>query len=76
MTTKVLLTNVPQQIVNCENWALLSTTSGESFKIHVGAAVTDPNAYHLVREIGFGIGVSVWAWNDTASTIHVDVSQG
>lgn len=76
MTTKVLLTNTPKQIVNSENWALLSTTSGEAFNIHVGATVTDQNAYHSVREIGFGVGVSVWAWTNNSSTIYVDVSQG
>lgn len=76
MTTKIQLTNQPQQIVNAENWALVSSSSGQDFKIHVGASVSDVSAFHLVREIGFGVGVKVWAWTDSASPVHVSVSQG
>lgn len=76
MTTKVLLTNVPQQIVNSDNWAFLTTTPGETFNIHVGATVTDQNAYHSVREIGFSVGVRVWAWTDGVTPVYVNVSQG
>lgn len=76
MTTKIKLTNQPQQIVNAENWALISSSSGQDFKIHVGATVSNIDAFHLIREIGFGVGVSVWAWTDSSSQVHVSVSQG
>ena len=76
MTTKIQLTNQPQQIVNAENWALVSSSSGQDFKIHVGSSVADPSAFHLVREIGFGVGVQVWAWSDSATPVYVSVSQG
>lgn len=76
MTTKIRLTNQPQQIVNSENWALISSSSGEDFKIHIGASVSSVDAFHLVRDIGFGVGVSVWAWTDSSSPIYVSVSQG
>lgn len=76
MTTKVLLTNTPVQIVNAENWALLSSTSGIDFKIHVGATVSSVDAFHLIREIGFGVGVTIWAWVDGATPVYVNVSQG
>ena len=76
MTTKIKLTNQPQQIVNSENWALISSSSGEDFKIHVGASVSNIGAFHLIREIGFGVGVQVWAWADSSSPIYVSVSQG
>ena len=76
MTTKVLLTNAPVKIVTAENWALLSSTSGVDFKIHVGASVSSVDAFHLIREIGFGVGVTVWAWTDGVTPIYVNVSQG
>ena len=76
MTTKIELTNQPQQIVNAENWALISSSSGQDFKIHVGASVSNTGAFHLVREVGFGVGVVVWAWTDSASPVYVSVSQG
>lgn len=76
MTTKIELTNQPQQIVNAENWALISSSSGQDFKIHVGASVNSTDAFHLVRDIGFGVGVQVWAWKDGASPLFVNVSQG
>ena len=76
MTIKIKLTNQPQQIVNSDNWALISTSSGEDFKIHVGDNVSDVNAFHLIREIGFGVGVVVWAWTDSSSPIYVSVSEG
>lgn len=76
MTTKIKLTNQPQQIVNSENWALISSRSGEDYKIHVGASVSDVSAFHLVRDIGFAVGVQVWAWTDSSSPIYVSVSQG
>ena len=76
MTTKVLLTNAPVKIVTAENWALLSSTSGVDFKIHVGATVSSVDAFHLIREIGFGVGVTVWAWTDGATPVYVNVSQG
>lgn len=76
MTTKIELTNQPQQIVNAENWALISSSSGQDFKIHVGASVSNVDAFHLVRDIGFGVGVQVWAWKDGASPLFVNVSQG
>ena len=76
MTTKVLLTNAPVKIVTAENWALLSSTSGIDFKIHVGTTVTDANAFHLIREIGFSVGVTVWAWTDGTTPVYVNVSQG
>ena len=76
MTTKIKLTNQPQQIVNSENWALISSSSGEDYKIHVGASVADVSAFHLIREIGFGVGVTVWAWTDSSSPTYVSVSQG
>lgn len=76
MTTKIRLTNQPQQIVNSENWALISSSSGEDFKIHVGASVSNADAFHLIQEIGFGVGVVVWAWTDSSSPIYVSVSQG
>lgn len=76
MTTKIELTNQPQQIVNAENWALLSSTSGIDFKIHVGATVSSVDAFHLIRDIGFGVGVTVWAWTDGTTPVYVNVSQG
>lgn len=76
MTTKVLLTNSPVKVVDAPNWALLSTKSGIDFKIHVGTTVTDANAFHLIREIGFGVGVTVWAWVDGTDPVYVDISQG
>ena len=76
MTTKIKLTNQPQQIVNSENWALISSSSGEDFKIHVGASVSNIDAFHLIREIGFGVGVTVYAWTDSSSPIYVSVSEG
>ena len=76
MTTKIELTNQPQQIVNCENWALISSSSGQDFKIHVGATVSSTDAFHLIREVGFGVGVSVWAWKDGTTPLYVSVSQG
>lgn len=76
MTTKVLLTNTPVRIVQAENWALLSSTSGVDFKIHVGASVSSVDAFHSIREIGFGVGVTIWAWVDSASPVYVNVSQG
>ena len=76
MTTKIQLTNQPQQIVNAENWALISSRSGEDFKIHIGDSVSDVSAFHLVRDMGFGVGVTVWAWTDSSSPIYVSVSQG
>ena len=76
MTTKIQLTNQPQQIVNAENWALISSSSGQDYKIHVGSTVSDKDAFHLIRDIGFGVGVSVWAWIDGTTTVYVNVSQG
>lgn len=76
MTTKVLLTNTPVKIVDALNWALLSSASGQDFKIHVGASVSSVDAFHLIREIGFGVGVTVWAWVDGATPVYVQVSQG
>ena len=76
MTTKIQLTNQPQQIVNAENWALVSSSSGQDFKIHVGAVVSNTDAFHLIRDIGFGVGVSVWAWIDGTTPVYVSVSQG
>lgn len=76
MTTKIKLTNQPQQIVKAENWALISSSSGQDYKIHVGASVTDIDAFHLIRDIGFGVGVTVWAWTDGTTPVYVNVSQG
>ena len=76
MTTKIQLTNQPQQIVNAENWALISSSSGQDFKIHVGDSVSDTDAYHLIRDIGFGVGVTIWAWSDTSTPVTIVVSQG
>ena len=76
MTTKIQLTNQPQKIVNAENWALISSSSGQDYKIHVGASVSDKDAFHLIRDIGFGVGVSVWAWIDGTTPVYVNVSQG
>ena len=76
MTTKIRLTNQPQQIVDSENWALISSSSGEDFKIHVGASVSSVDAFHLIRDISFGVGVQVWAWTDSTSPLYVSVSQG
>lgn len=76
MTTKIQLTNQPQQIVNAENWALISSSSGQDYKIHVGDSVSDIDAFHLIRDIGFGVAVSVWAWTDGTTPVYVNVSQG
>ena len=76
MTTKIQLTNQPQQIVNAENWALISSSSGQDYKIHIGSTVSDKDAFHLIRDIGFGVGVSVWAWIDGTTPVYVNVSQG
>ena len=76
MTTKIQLTNQPQQIVSSNNWALISSSSGEDFKIHIGASVSSTDAFHLIRDIGFGAGVKVWAWTDSSNPIYVSVSQG
>lgn len=76
MTTKIQLTNQPQQIVNAENWALISSSSGQDYKIHVGDSVSNKDAFHLIRNIGFGVGVSVWAWTDSSMPVYVNVSQG
>ena len=76
MTTKIQLTNQPQQIVNADNWALISSSSGEDFKIYIGASVSSTEAFHLIRDIGFAVGVQVWAWTDSSSPIYVSVSQG
>lgn len=76
MTTKIKLTNQPQQIVDAENWALISSSSGQDFKIHIGDTVSSEDAFHLIREVGFGVAVSVWAWTDSSSPVYVSVSQG
>lgn len=76
MTTKIKLTKVPQQIIDAENWALISSSSGQDFKIHIGDSVTDTSAFHSIREIGFGVAVKVWAWTDSSHPVHVSVSQG
>ena len=76
MTTKIQLTNQPQQVVNSENWALLTSHSKQDFKIHIGATVTNKDDYHEVRDIGFGVGVTIWAWSDTATPATIMVSQG
>ena len=76
MTTKIQLTNQPQQIVNAENWALISSSSGQDYKIHIGSTVSDKGAFHLIRDIGFGVSVSVWAWIDGTTPVYVNVSQG
>ena len=76
MTTKLQLTNQPQQIVDAENWALISSSSGQDFKIHIGNSVSDINAFHSIREIGFGVAVKVWAWTDSKYPVYVSVSQG
>lgn len=76
MTTKIKLTNQPQQIVDAENWALISSSSGQDFKIHIGESVSNKDAFHLIREVGFGVAVKVWAWTDSSSPVYVSVSQG
>lgn len=76
MTTKIKLTNQPQQIVDAENWALISSSSGQDFKIHIGESVGNKDAFHLIREVGFGVAVKVWAWTDSSSPVYVSVSQG
>ena len=76
MTTKIQLTNQPQQIVNADNWALISSSSGQDFKIHIGDSVSDISAFHLIREVGFGVAVKVWAWTDSSNPVYVSVSQG
>lgn len=76
MTTMVKLTSTPAKVVQSDNWALLTSHSKQDFKIHIGATVTDKNIYHEVRDIGFGVGVTVWAWSDTSTPATIMVSQG
>ena len=52
------------------------TAAGQDYKIHVGDSVSDKGAFHLIRDIGFGVGVSVWAWIDGTTPVYVNVSQG
>ena len=75
MTKRVELTTTPVQIVNAENWCLVTTKSGRDFNIHIGGTLTDKNASHSVRELGFNTGVSIWAWTDSLP-IYVEVSEG
>ena len=75
MTKRVELTTTPVQIVNAENWCLVTTKSGRDFNIHIGDTLTDKNASHSVRELGFNTGVSIWAWTDSLS-MHIEVSEG
>ena len=75
MTKRVELTTTPVQIVNAENWCLVTTKSGRDFNIHIGDTLTDKNASHSVRELGFNTGVSIWAWTDSLP-MHIEVSEG
>ena len=76
MTTKVKLTSTPVKVVQSENWALLTSQSKQDFKIHIGTTVTDRDLYHEVQDIGFGVGVTIWAWSDTSTPATIMVSQG
>lgn len=76
MTTKVKLTSIPVKVVESENWALLTSQSKQDFKIHIGATVANKDDYHEVRDIGFGVGVTIWAWSDTSTPVTIVVSQG
>lgn len=75
MTKRVELTTTPVQIVGAKNWCLVTTKSGRDFNIHIGDTLTDKNASHSVREIGFNTGVSIWAWTDSLP-MYVEVSEG
>lgn len=75
MTKRVELTTTPVQIVDAENWCLVTTKSGRDFNIHIGDTLTDKNANHTVRELGFNTGVTIWAWTDSLP-MYIEVSEG
>ena len=75
MTKRVELTTTPVQIVNAENWCLVTTKSGRDFNIQIGTTFTDKDASHSVRELGFNTGVSIWAWTD-GTPMYIEVSEG
>ena len=75
MTKRVELTTTPVQIVNAENWCLVTTKSGRDFNINIGDTLTDTDASHAVRELGFNTGVSIWAWTD-GNPMYIEVSEG
>ena len=75
MTKRVKLTTIPVQIVDAENWCLVTTKSGRDFNIHIGDTLTDTDASHVVRELGFNTGVSIWAWTNS-NPMYIEVSEG
>ena len=75
MTKRVELTNIPTKVVEANNWCLVTTKEGRDFNIHIGDTLTDKNANHTVRELGFNTGVTIWAWTDSLP-MYVEVSEG
>ena len=75
MTKRVQLTNTPVKVVEASNWCLVTTKEGRDFNIHIGDTLTDKNANHTVRELGFNTGVTIWAWTDSLP-MYVEVSVG
>ena len=75
MTKRVELTTTPTKVAEAENWCLVTTKEGRDFNIHIGTTLTDKNANHTVRELGFNTGVTIWAWTD-GKAMYIEVSEG
>lgn len=75
MTKRVQLTNTPVKVAEASNWCLVITKEGRDFNIHIGDTLTDKDANHAVRELGFNTGVTIWAWTDSLP-MYVEVSEG
>ena len=75
MTKRIELTTTPVKVAESLNWCLVTTKEGRDFNIHIGDALTDKDANHAVRELGFNTGVTIWAWT-TGTPMYIEVSEG
>ena len=75
MTKRLQLTNTPVKVAEASNWCLVTTKEGRDFNIHIGETLTDKDANHAVRALGFNTSVTIWAWTD-GKPMYIEVSEG